>query len=245
MVLELILGSAFLIALLSFSGIVTLAMKDELLQRVLLLLVGLSAGTFIGGAFFELLPESVEKISGMTPWFIVIVGFVLFYVLERFLYWRHCHEDHCEEHQFTYLNLIGDSVHNFEDGVAIAVSFLISVPLGIATTIAVAAHEIPQEIGDFGVLLYGGFTKKKAFTYNFLAALTIIPGAIAGYLLFQVAEKIAVYFLPLAAGGFIYIAATDLIPEIKKETSGKKSIAIFAMFLLGIGLMLATKLVFG
>lgn len=244
MVLELILGSAFLIALFSFSGIVTLAFKEDILNRILLLLVGLSAGTFIGGAFFELLPESVEKISGMTPYFIVIIGFILFYILERFLYWRHCHEEHCEAHQFTYLNLIGDSIHNFEDGVVIAVSFLTSTQLGIATAIAVAAHEIPQEIGDFGVLIYGGFSKRKAFAYNFLAALTIIPGAIAGYLLFQTAEKIAVYMLPLAAGGFIYIAATDLIPEIKKEVDGKKSIAIFAMFLLGIGLMLVTKLVF-
>jgi zinc and cadmium transporter len=244
MVFELIMGSALLIAFLSLSGIVTLAMKEDKLNKMLLLFVGLSAGTFIGGAFLELIPESVERISGLTPYLLVITGFILFYILERFLYWRHCHEDHCEEHQFTYLNLIGDTIHNFEDGMAIAVSFLTDVPLGIATTIAVAAHEIPQEIGDFGVLLYGGFSKRKAMAYNFLAALTIVPGAIAGYLLFQVAQSIAAYILPLAAGGFIYIAATDLIPEIKKEGDGKKSIAIFAMFLLGIGIMLATKLIF-
>jgi len=244
MVLELILGSALLIALLSFSGIITLSLKEELHSKILLLLVALSAGTFMGGAFFELIPESVERISGLTPYLLIIAGFILFYILERFLYWHHCHKEHCEEHHFTYLNLIGDTIHNFEDGMAIAVSFLTDVPLGIATTIAVAAHEIPQEIGDFGVLLYGGFSKRKAIIYNFLAALTIVPGAIAGYLLYQVAQSIAAYILPLAAGGFIYIAATDLIPEIKKER-GTKSVAIFLMFLLGIGIMLATRLIFG
>ena len=244
MVLELILGSAFLIALFSLSGIVTLSLKEELLNRILLLLVALSAGALIGGAFFHLLPEAIEKMDTITAFTITIAGFSLFYILERFLYWRHCHKDHCEHHTFRYLNLIGDGIHNFLDGMTIAVSFLAGVPVGIATTIAVASHEIPQEIGDFGVLLYGGFSKQKALIYNFISALTIVPGAIAGYLLSGYVAQYAVYVLPFAAGGFLYIAATDLIPEIKKVESGRKSAVIFVVFLLGVTFMLATKLMF-
>lgn len=244
MVLELILGSAILIALFSLSGIITLSLKEALLNRILLLLVALSAGALMGGAFFHLLPEALEKMEPITAFAIMLTGFSLFYIMERFLYWRHCHKDHCERHTFRYLNLIGDGVHNFLDGMTIAVSFLAGMPVGIATTIAVASHEIPQEIGDFGVLLYGGFTKRKALLYNLLSALTIVPGAIIGYMLSGYVSQYAIYVLPFAAGGFLYIAATDLVPELKKVESNRKSVLTFVIFFAGVLFMLATKLLF-
>jgi zinc and cadmium transporter len=119
-----------------------------------------------------------------------------------------------------------------------------SVPLGITTTIAISSHEIPQEIGDFGVLIYGGFTKRKAFLLNFIVALTAVLGGIVGYLISSQIENVAIYILPFAAGGFIYIAATDLIPEMKKEVDIKKSMLTLLVFIFGILIMLLTKLIF-
>ena len=154
--------TTFAIALIAFIGVFALAMKEQLLNKILIILVSLSAGALMGGAFLHLLPESVEK-SGRTDIFIfVLVGFVLFFVIEKLLHWRHCHKGKCDVHTFHYMNLIGDSVHNFIDGLIIAASFIISTPLGFTTTIAIAAHEIPQEIGDSGVLIYGGGSKKES-----------------------------------------------------------------------------------
>jgi zinc and cadmium transporter len=139
------------------------------------------------------------------------------------------------------MNLIGDSVHNFIDGMIMAASFVISIPLGFATFITVAAHEIPQEIGDFGVLVYGGFEKKKALLLNFIVALTVLIGGIIGYFISKSVENATVFLLPFAAGGFIYIAATDLIPEIRKEIDIRKSILILEVFILGILIMWILK----
>ena len=142
------------------------------------------------------------------------------------------------------MNLVGDTVHNFIDGLLLAASFMVSIPLGFATSIAIAAHEIPQEIGDFGVLVYGGFEKKKALILNFLVATTIIFGGLFGYFVNQMIEKASIYLIPFAAGGFIYIAATDLIPEIRKEIDIRRSIIILEIFILGIMIMWLIKLVF-
>jgi zinc and cadmium transporter len=141
------------------------------------------------------------------------------------------------------MNLFGDAVHNFIDGLIIAASFVINIPLGIATSLAVALHEIPQEIGDFGVLVYGGFKKTKALFWNFLSALTAIFGGLFGYYLSSWITGTTAFLLPFAAGGFIYIAASDLIPEIKKETDIKKSLMAFGMFIVGIAIMFAVKLI--
>ena len=178
-----ILGSTFLVSLVSLIGIFTLSLKDEMLNRILLLLVGFSAGAMMGGAFLHLLPESSEKITIMDAGIYLLTGFSLFFLIERILHWHHCHERECDVHTLSYMNLIGDGVHNFIDGVIIAVSFLVSIPLGIVSTLAIIAHEIPQEIGDFGVLLYGGFTKLRALLFNFLSAITAIAGALSGYFL--------------------------------------------------------------
>ena len=203
-------------------------------------LVGFASGSLIGGAFIHLLPESLEE-TGQTMFYYVIVGIVFFFIMEKFLYWRHCHEEKCPVHTFAYLNLIGDGIHNFIDGTLIAASFILSYDLGVATTLAVIFHEIPQEIGDFGVLIYGGFTKRKALAYNFISALTAIAGALITYYLAYV-QGIEQFLVPFAAGGFIYIATTDLMPELHKKSHAIESIIQLLAILAGIGLMSALKM---
>jgi zinc and cadmium transporter len=233
-----------IITLFAFVGIVTLALNDKILHKILMLLVSLSAGALMGGAFLHLIPESVELSDGLDIYFIILLGFILFFIIEKVLHWRHCHEGKCEVHTFHYMNLIGDSIHNFIDGLIIAASFMVSTPVGISTFFAIAAHEIPQEIGDFGVLLYGGFEKKKAIIINFIVALTIVFGGVVGYFISKLVSTATTILLPFAAGGFIYIAATDLVPEIKKELEFKKYMGTLLVFILGILIMYMIRLVF-
>lgn len=228
---------AFLVSLISFIGVFTLAMRKKKLQECLVILIGFSAGGLIGGAFFNLLPEALGKLTIDMTFIFVITGFVAFFILEKVLHWRHCHDQSCQIHPFVYLNLIGEAVHNFIDGLVIISSFFIDPMVGFTTTIAIALHEIPQEIGDFGVLVYGGFSRKKALLFNFLSALTAIVGVIFGYFLFEYTNLAAIYLLPIAAGGFLYIAASDLMPEMHKENDVKKSFISFAFFMLGIIMM--------
>lgn len=234
MVLAWIIGSTLIISLLSLVGVFTLAIKEGLLKRILLSLVGFSAGALTGGAFLHLLPESLEQLKSSETLLYALIGFSLFFLMERLFHWRHCHEGKCDIHAFTYLNLFGDGLHNFIDGLVIAASFIVSVPLGIATSIAVASHEIPQEIGDFGVLIYGGFSKQKALLFNLLSALTAVLGGVIGYYLSSVISGLSVSLLPITAGGFIYIAASDLIPELHKEKDNHKANLAFVLFMLGI-----------
>lgn len=239
-----IIMTTFTIALIAFVGVFALVMKEHLLNKILIILVSLSAGVLIGGAFIHLLPEAVEKAEGTDIFIVVLVGFVLFFIMEKVLHWRHCHNGKCDVHSFHYMNLIGDAIHNFIDGLIIAASFIVSTPLGITTAIAIAAHEIPQEIGDFGVLVYGGFKMKRAVILNFTVALTVVIGGIVGYFISKSIENTVVFLLPFAAGGFIYIAATDLIPEIKKEIDIRKSMLTMGVFILGILIMWLTKITF-
>ncbi len=237
--------ATFIVSLISFVGVVTLSLKDKILNKILLILIGLSAGALMGGAFLHLLPEAVEKSTGLNVYLFVLVGFILFFLIEKVLHWRHCHKGECDVHTFHYMNLVGDSIHNFIDGLIMAASFVVSIALGITTTIAIATHEIPQEIGDFGVLLYGGFSKKRAIMLNFVVALTAVLGGIVGYFVSKSIENIVVFILPFAAGGFIYIAATDLVPEIRKELNMKKYMATLFVFICGILIMWVTKVIFG
>jgi len=241
-----IIASTFTIALIAFIGIFTLALKDKVLNKILLILVSLSAGALMGGAFLHLLPEAIEEAEGtnFNVFLFVLIGFILFFIIEKVLHWRHCHKGKCDVHTFHYMNLIGDSIHNFIDGLIISASFVASIELGFTTVIAIAAHEIPQEIGDFGVLIYGGFKKKKAIILNFAVALTIVAGGIVGYFISKNVEQAVVFLLPFAAGGFIYIAATDLVPEIKKEIDIKKSMATMLVFICGILIMWIIKVGF-
>lgn len=236
--------TTFTIALIAFVGVFALVMKEQLLNKILIILVSLSAGVLMGGAFIHLLPEAVEKAEGTDIFIVVLVGFVLFFIMEKVLHWRHCHNGKCNVHTFHFMNLIGDSIHNFIDGLIIAASFIVSTPLGITTTIAIAAHEIPQEIGDFAVLVYGGFDRKRAVILNFTVALTVVIGGIVGYFISKSIENTVLFLLPFAAGGFIYIAATDLIPEIKKEIDIRKSMLTMGVFIFGMLIMWLTKITF-
>jgi len=228
------------VSLVAFVGILFIGLKEAFLKRIVMALVGFASGSLIGGAFIHLLPESLEE-TGQVAFHYVIAGIVFFFVMEKFLYWRHCHKGECPVHIFAYLNLIGDGIHNFIDGMVIAASYILSWDLGVATTLAVIFHEIPQEIGDFGVLIYGGLTKGKALAYNFVSALTAVAGAFITYHLAYI-QGIERFLVPFAAGGFIYIAATDLMPELHKRNQAKESIVQLLSVLAGIGLMSALKI---
>ncbi|MFH0714463.1 MAG: ZIP family metal transporter, partial [Candidatus Diapherotrites archaeon] len=204
------------------------------------LFVSFAAGTMLSAAFFDVLPEAVEAAGAQVLGF-ALLGIVAFFAIERFLHWHHFHHSG-DVHAMSYLNMVGDSIHNFMDGAAIAVSFAASVPIGIATTIAIIAHEIPQELGDFAILLYGGFSKKKALAFNFLTALAALAGAVAAYFVVQYVQGVAPFLLAFAAGGFIYIATADLVPELHKERSAKKMVPQFVLFLAGSALILALKM---
>jgi len=247
-----ILGSTFLISLIAFAGALTLFLKEKLLNKILLILVSLSAGALIGGAFLHLLPEAIMETGAaeeniLNIFLCLIAGFCFFFILEQFIRWHHhhgCHGEECRIKPFSYLILISDGIHNFIDGLIIAGSFVVNPAVGLATTFAVALHEIPQELGDFGVLVYGGFSKFRALVWNFVSGLLAIIGGISGYFLCGWIEGSSIYLLPFAAGNFIYIASSDLIPEIKHKEDVKKSLIHFCVFLAGIGLMLLIKIIF-
>jgi zinc and cadmium transporter len=236
------------VSALAFVGVVVLVLRQQVLNRMLLVFVAFSAGALIGGAFLHLLPEAIHErgggdaaLSTIFTW--VLVGFCAFFVLEQVIRWHHHHAaTHPKIMPFSYLLLLSDGVHNFIDGVVIAASFMVSWSIGVITTVAIAFHELPQEIGDFGVLVYGGIPKRNALLLNFLSAITALFGGIAGYLLHGWIGESIVLLLPFAAGNFIYIASTDLIPEIRYKESTIQSALRFTVFLAGIGVMAAIRL---
>ena len=234
------LASVGITSLIGFIGIITFSIKGELLKRIVLFLVSFSAGALFGDAFLHLLPEAVAK-SGFTPLISLslIAGLMFFFILEKIIFWRHCHVETSADHPhpFAWMNLFGDGFHNFIDGMVIAGSYLVSFELGLATTLAVILHEIPQEIGDYGVLVHGGFGKIRALFLNFYAQLASVAGAL---LILTMNFDLAVinqFLVPFTAGGFIYIAGSDLIPELKKEVSLKQSLLQLTALFLGIALM--------
>lgn len=231
------ISASIVVSLISFVGVITLLLKENVLEKILLLLISFSAGALIGGAFLHLIPEAVEKSGQSGVYLFVIVGIILFFILEKYLHWRHCHKGKCDIHTFTYLNLVGDGVHNFIDGLIIGSSFVVSVTFGIATSFAIIMHEIPQEIGDFGVLVYGGLNKNKALFYNFLSAITAVIGTVIGYVLANTSDDFLKLLMPVAAGGFIYIASCDLIPELHKQSDIKKATLSMVVFILGVAFM--------
>jgi zinc and cadmium transporter len=230
-----ILLATLFVSLISLIGIITISLKTRILKKILSFLIALSAGALLGGAFLHLIPEALENSTPITTFTFLLAGFILFLLIEKILHWRHCHDINCKVHTFAYMSLFGDAAHNFIDGLIIAVSFMTNIQLGLTTTLAVALHEIPQEIGDFGVLVHGGFSKIKALMYNFISALAAIVGGLIGFLL--PLNNMAQYLIPIAAGGFIYISASDLIPELRKETNIKKSMLNLLVFIIGITIM--------
>ncbi len=233
--------SVFLVSVISFIGLLTFSIKIEKMKKILLYLVSFAAGGLFGDAFIHLLPEAVQQ-SGftLTISLYVISGIASFFVLEKILRWHHYHLPHTKRqvHPFALMNLIEDGAHNFIDGLIIGASYLVNLPVGIATTIAVILHEIPQEIGDFGVLLQGGFTRRKALFFNFLTALAAVIGAVIALSVSFYVGNLTVFLIPFAVGGFIYVAGSDLIPELHKETRIKRSLLQFVAFIAGIMIML-------
>jgi len=238
--------SVTIVSLISLVGALTFSLKEENLKKILLYLVSFSAGGLFGDAFIHLIPEAMEgnSLNANVPLFIIL-GIVASFTLERFLQWRHCHipTSKSHPHTFAYMNLFGDAVHNFIDGLVIGASYIASTVLGTATTLAVIFHEIPQEIGDFGVLVYGGFSRTRALIFNFSTALTAVVGTILAITLGYITQDFVPYMIPFAAGNFIYIAGSDLIPELhKEEPEFLKSLLQLATF--GFGVIILLSLTF-
>ena len=228
-----ILIAVLVVSLISLIGIM---FTQRALEKYGFWLVSFAAGVLLATAFFDMLPEAFELKPGDGMIFAyVLAGIAFFFMVEKLFYWYHCHGGECKAKvkMFTYMNLFGDTIHNFIDGVIIAATFVADVRLGVITSLAVVFHEIPQEMSDFSMLVYGGFSKMKAIGYNFLVALTAVLGAVVTYFV-SVTVNTTVFLIPFAAGGFIYIASADLIPELHKEHRIKPSMVEFALFLLGI-----------
>jgi zinc and cadmium transporter len=232
-----IIGSTVFVSLISLIGVFTLALREKYLEKILLTLVALASGALMGGAFIHLLPEAIEKTDGQPVFLWVLVAFVAFFIVEKVFQWRHCHKEKCDVHTFGHMTLLGDGVHNFIDGLIIAAAFVESTGLGIVVTAVVVLHEVPQEIGDFGTLLYSGFKKRRALFMNFLSGVTAVAGGVIGYFWASSSENFINILIPFAAGGFIYIGASDLLPEIRKTTKIKESVGTMVMFILGIAVI--------
>jgi zinc and cadmium transporter len=232
-----ILGSGFLMSLLALSGGITLLLPASVMRRMVLPLVAFSAGSLLGGAFFHMLPAAHHAMPNdvaLYGW--VLVGFTVFFALEQFLHWHHCGRADADcRKPLSWLILIGDGLHNFLGGMAVAGAFLIDIRLGIAAWLAAAAHEVPQELGDFGVLVHSGWSHRRALLLNGLSGLTFLLG---GILAFAASREIDVAFLvPFAAGNFIYIAASDLVPEIQRHERPGRNVLHFGCFAAGLLLM--------
>ena len=243
MVLELIIAATVLVSLLSLVGLALFALSDKKIGLVMFLLVSFSTGAILGAGFFDLLPEAVEKIGTAVALQIAFIGIMVSFVIEKIIHWRHHHHlDHSHEgkrkHPLGLLTLVGDSIHNFLDGVTISAAFIASVPLGITATFAVVCHEIPHEIGNFTLLLYSGYSRKTALFFNFLTALTAVAGGLLFFFFSSAVQNFESIALAFAAGTFIYIAGADLIPELHKEKDVKNSVVQFSAIMIGAALVL-------
>lgn len=230
--------SVIIISLISFVGAFTLAIDINRLKGWLLYLVSFAAGALLGDVFLHILPEISHNGFGAREGIYILLGIIIFFALEKIVWWHHSHSEHSEEiHSMVYLTQAGDTLHNFIDGIIIAASYFVSLPVGIATTLAVIFHEIPQEIGNFAVLIHGGWKVGKALFYNFLSALAAVLGALVTLVFLRNLQVAPSWLISFAASSFIYIAMSDLIPEIHKEQKTKKSFFLLIWFVLGIVVM--------
>ena len=239
------LCSVIVVSLVSLIGLLTVSWSPERLERVLFVMVSLAVGAMFGNAFIHLLPHAFSASSApLQSSLLILAGILTFLIMEKFLLWRHDHlaSAQHEIHPVGYMNLFADGLHNFVDGILIGAGYLVNVPTGVATTIAILLHEIPQEIGDFGVLLHAGFRTSRALALNFLTALLAIVGAVVGLSVGQAVRQLPMLMLPFAAGGFIYIAGSDLVPELHKERDPGKSLVQLGAIAAGIGAMLLVGL---
>ncbi|MEZ4704132.1 MAG: ZIP family metal transporter [Bdellovibrionota bacterium] len=236
--------SSLIMIMVAFLGGFSYFVPDQWVRKSILTLVAFSAGTLIGGAFFHLLPEAMEQMDSSVSLFVwVLVGFCSFMILEQLLQWHHCHRPGHEHHKpLTYMVLVSDTVHNLIGGMAVAGSFLVDHRVGWFTCFAALMHELPQELGDFGVLLHGGWSRSKAILFNVASSLSFPLGCLIVYLSSK--DLNWIFLLPFTAGNFIYIGAVDLIPEINKHESFKHNLLHFFAFVLGLTLLFVSKLLF-
>ena len=232
--------SVTLVSLISLIGIFTLPVNEKKLRSFLIYFVSFAAGALFGDVFIHVLPETTaEHGFTLSVSLYVLAGIIMSFILEKIIHWRHAHHPfEGDIHPLAMMVLLGDSLHNFIDGLIIGASFLTNIHIGIATTIAIVLHEIPHEVGDFGVLLHSGFTKQRALFYNFITALTAILGTIVALLLANVSSDVSQFLLPFAAGNFVYIAGSDLIPELHTEEEMQKNVMQIVFFVLGVAFMM-------
>lgn len=236
--------SVIVVSLISQVGLFTLSLSPERLQRITLYLVAFAVGGLFGNSFVHLLPEAFHhNDSPLSTSLLIVVGILIFFVLEKFLRWRHCHvTEHQFHHPVATLNLVSDALHNLIDGVLIAATFSVDIPLGITTTVAIILHEIPQEIGDFGVLVHSGMSVRKALLFNFLSASVALVGAIVVLAIGPNIQQVIEAMIPVTAGGFLYIAGSDLIPELQHDVKISNSLGQFICIILGVAVMAALAL---
>ncbi len=240
------LVGVILVSLISLVGIALFALNERLVRRLLLPLIGFSTGALLGDVFIHMLPEMAEEEHFGNRLLLILAGILFSFIIEKVIHWRHCHcpglplqDDSHHVHPMGIMNLIGDGMHNFIDGALIAGSFLVSTPIGIATTIAVILHEIPQEIGDFAILLYSGFARGKALLFNLLSGCVAILGTLLVLFTATALPMAGAWLLPIAAGNFLYIAGSDLIPELHKDTRLSRALLQLLTILIGVGVMFA------
>lgn len=238
--------SVFGVSLLSLLGAILIALQRKTLERIITFSLAFSSGVLLGSTFFELLPEGAELFpDGVFLW--TLIGFISFFCLEKVIQWHHHVEGRHihEEKPLAYLTLLGDGIHNFADGAVIAASYLVSVPLGVTTTLAIIAHEVPHELSDFLILIHGGFSNKRALFFNFLSATTAIVGTVLVLVISSRFADLERYLVPFAAGNFLYIAASDLVPELLTKRHGTTSIIQVVTLLLGISVVPLVSYLFG
>ncbi len=238
-----IIAANFLVSLVALVGAVLLIFFKQKIQSLLPSFVGFAAGVLLTSSFIDIIPEALEAGNYEEYVYLSIFGgIVLFFLLERFMIWSHHHHDHKNIHSTTPLILIGDSIHNAIDGVAIAASFLANPILGWQTTLAVMAHEAPHEISDLALLIGNKLPPKKALGFNFISGLTAIIGGIAGYYFLDISEAFIPILLGFAGGMFIYIACTDLIPEMHEDFAKNKRWSQTIPFVLGIAIAFISRM---
>lgn len=216
-----------------------LLIKEPARTKLIPWLVSYAVGALLGASMLEILPKTLEQLPAREVFPTLLLGILLFFVLEKLVLWRHCHTHDCEVHDGAVLPVVvGDGFHNFVDGAVIAAAAMTSLPLGISTAVAVTAHEIPQEVGDFAILLHAGYSRRKALTLNVLSALASIVGAVAAFLAFDKLPALLPYFLALSAASFLYVAMADLIPGLHRGRTDASSLRQILLIAAGVATML-------